>query len=98
MIVTEEPDYILDIGSQTPRPTNRSPRTAEVPQPNGGSARSGPVARPYLSVLFECCHLYQRIYKNKAGTAYEGRCPRCLKQVRIPIGQQGTSDRFFRAR
>ena len=54
--------------------------------------------KPFLGVLFECCHTYRRIYKNRAGTAYEGRCPRCGLSVRVPIGPGGTSRRQFRAR
>ena len=53
--------------------------------------------RSYLGIMFECCGVYARIYKNKEGTAYVGRCPRCLKQVRIRVGEGGTSCRFFRA-
>lgn len=49
----------------------------------------------FLGVMFNCCSVYTRIYKNKDGTAYVGRCPRCLKNVRIPVGQGGTSERFF---
>ncbi len=51
--------------------------------------------RPYLSVQFKCCSVYQRIYRNNDGTAYEGRCPRCTKPVRFLVGHGGTSERFF---
>lgn len=53
--------------------------------------------KPYLSILFECCRVYQRVYKNKDGDAYEGRCPKCLKKVRVPIGAEGVNQRFFKA-
>jgi hypothetical protein len=56
------------------------------------------VGRPYLGVRFDCCGAYQRIYPDAAGTAYAGCCPRCQKPVRVAIGREGTSVRFFRAR
>lgn len=56
---------------------------------------SGP--RPYLGVLFECCRVYARIYRNREASAYEGRCPRCQRRLTVPIGPEGTDARFFRA-
>jgi hypothetical protein len=53
------------------------------------------VGRPYLSVTFACCGVYQRVYRNPEGTAYTGRCPKCGKSVRFPVGPGGTDSRTF---
>ena len=54
--------------------------------------------RPYLGVQFECCNVYTRIYRNKAGTAYVGRCPRCFRPARFKVGTEGSGQRFWRAK
>lgn len=62
----------------------------DVPQ----TASAGP-GRKYLSVLFACCSVYQRVYANADGTRYEGRCPKCAKLVRFRVGPGGTDARQF---
>lgn len=55
------------------------------------------VARPYIGMLFRCCHIYLRIYLNRDGTAYAGSCPRCGVQVQIQTGEGGSRSRFWAA-
>lgn len=79
--MSEEPPYILDIDGIND----------ENARPSADGSRS------WIGVRFECCGVYTRIYRNRQGTAYVGRCPRCLGEVRVKIGPGGTSNRIFRA-
>lgn len=54
--------------------------------------------RPYLSVLFECCRVYQRVYLNAGGTAFVGWCPRCCARVEVKADPGGSEERFYIAR
>ena len=53
-------------------------------------------ARPFLSVRFDCCGVYQRIYRDSSGRSYSGRCPKCGNPVKFAVGADGTDARFFR--
>lgn len=60
-----------------------------------------PVSRPpkrFLSIWYRCCHTYGRLYRNRTGTAFEGRCPRCGNRVRARIGPGGSTRCTFEAR
>lgn len=54
-------------------------------------------ARPWIGVLFECCGVYLRIFREPRIDRYEGRCPSCGRQVVVRVGSDGTSSRVFRA-
>ena len=79
--MSDEPDYYLDVKG--------------LEQGGDGAQEDG--GRPWIGVRFDCCGAYVRIYRNREGTAYEGRCPRCLRPVRARIGPGGINSRFFTA-
>ena len=54
--------------------------------------------RPYLRILYECCGVYQRIYRHPSGHYYQGNCPKCLRPVVFKVGSEGTSSRSFAVR
>jgi hypothetical protein len=54
-----------------------------------------PASRPFIGVHFNCCGVYQRIYRSADGLRYEGRCPRCMRTIRFAVGQGGTDERYF---
>ena len=54
-------------------------------------------ARRFVGIHFACCDVYTRVYVNRTETAYEGRCPKCCRQIRIGISPGGTDCRFFEA-
>ena len=62
---------------------------------SGSPAEQTRQARPFLMVHFKCCGVYQRIYRNREGTRYEGFCPKCAKPVRFKVGDGGTDARAF---
>ena len=53
--------------------------------------------RKYIGVMFKCCSIYTRIYINKAGTAYVGRCPKCTAKITLKVGARGKDSRFWAA-
>jgi hypothetical protein len=68
------------------------------PQPNKTEEQSPPKEpRKFIGVKFNCCGIYVRVYINKEGTGYEGRCPKCFRPVKFKIGGEGVSHRFFDA-
>jgi len=54
-------------------------------------------ARAFLMIWFRCCQTYGRLPKADDGSCYEGRCPKCLARLSVPIGAGGTSRRIFEA-
>lgn len=79
------PDYIIKINGLASK------------QPNQGPAKGSHAGKPWIAVRWQCCSVYSRIYRNRVGTAYEGRCPKCGTHARAAIGPGGTNSRFFNA-
>ncbi|HOB76753.1 MAG TPA: hypothetical protein PKG54_19755 [Phycisphaerae bacterium] len=84
--MSEDEAYILDVSG-----------LADGSDDDVSNSREQPAGRPWIGMQFECCGVYIRIYRNQAGTAYEGHCPRCGRPVHIRVGPGGTSHRMFRA-
>jgi hypothetical protein len=86
-------DYKQFIKDKKEHPVYGGPEdTAE----QAAAAGSPDSQKKFLGVRFECCGVYTRAYRNKDGTAYVARCPRCLQQVTIGIdNQKGIDARFF---
>lgn len=80
---TDPRDYSLDVNgvTQAPQSIPRGTRADET--------------RPYLSVLFNCCRVYRRVYRSPDGSTYVGKCPRCGLTVRFEVGEDGTDARQF---
>lgn len=90
-------DYILEL-STAPSPSPANTPTVPGPTPSSFNVQRSTLApKPHLSIHFKCCNIYAPIYKDAAGTAYAGHCPRCAKPLRIPIAPGGTSARIFEA-
>ena len=80
-LMADEPDYIVELPG--------------IDADADGKQSASKNTRAWIGVRFDCCGVYLRIYRNRAGTAYAGRCPRCLRAVRALIGPDGTSSRMF---
>ncbi len=54
-----------------------------------------PSPRPFISILFDCCRVYQRIYLNAARTAFTGWCPKCARKIEVRVDPSADDCRFF---
>ena len=88
--MTDPRDYKVELTGAEGASTER-PRTAV----RGNVESSTGVNRPYLSVHFACCGVYQRVYRDPSGKVYRGRCPRCARAATFAVGEGGTSARSF---
>ena len=51
--------------------------------PSNPQSKTRNPQRPFLGIIFKCCSVYGRLYRNDEGSAYEGACPRCMRPVSI---------------
>ena len=79
--MNDEPAYRVDIEG--------------IDDPEGSAGRGDDGGRPWVGIHFDCCGVYNRIYRNADGTAYRGYCPRCARKVSLRVGDGGTDARFF---
>jgi hypothetical protein len=77
----------LDLSSE-PSPPKQNPAQIETKKPADNTRR-------FIGVKFNCCGTYVHVYMNRDQTAYEGRCPKCFKPIKLKIGEGGTDCRFF---
>ena len=87
-------DLVSDPANRTPGLPANERRSRDSRRDFGQGDKS---TRPFVGVQFECCSIYARIYRNAAGTAYVGNCPRCAKKIELKIGHGGSDSRFFTA-
>lgn len=53
--------------------------------------------KPFLGVMFECCGVYDRVYREKNTQEYQGRCPKCLRKFKVQVDEQrGTATKFIK--
>ncbi len=76
-------------------PRDYSVELSGAPAVPGSGVPAPAAGRPFLSVHFACCGVYQRIYRAANSDEYRGRCPKCTKAVRFVVGDGGTSSRTF---
>jgi len=89
-----EPRDIVDIpGIRVPAAENSAARAGSV---GDSTPEKGP-RRPFLMIWFRCCLAYGRLNKTPDGLFYEGRCPKCLAHLEVPVGDGGTNRRMFEA-
>lgn len=66
-------------------------------EPVARASESSDRPKPFLMIWFRCCETYGRLPKAADGSCYEGRCPKCMAKLSVPVGEGGTRRRMFEA-
>lgn len=51
--------------------------------------------RPWIGIRWMCCNVYSRVTRHPDVKKYVGRCPRCLKGLKIRVAPGGSNCRMF---
>ncbi|MBI1335522.1 MAG: hypothetical protein GC164_01015 [Phycisphaera sp.] len=87
----------MDISSLNGRGQSASPPVPGTSSSDPAGKHDNMHGRPWLAIHWKCCSVYSRVYRNASGDAYEGKCPRCGRAVKVRVGSGGTDSRFFTA-
>jgi len=91
LAMTDKRDYILELGGKE---IQADDETTDRKWLATGVKRN----RPFISVHFECCDVYTRIYRDRDKNAYVGWCPRCARKAVVKVAPDGVNCRFFKAK
>ena len=92
-----DPRDKIELSAQALRAAGVDPRRLPAPDDGGGEDQGQAEDRSWISVYFECCKVYCRVYINAGGSAYIGWCPRCAARIEVRVAADGSPGRFFRA-
>jgi hypothetical protein len=59
------------------------------------SSKSKPTENPWIGIRWACCNAYARVYRQPEVMYYMGRCPKCLRSLKIRVAPGGTKSRIF---
>ncbi len=92
--LTPDPRDVVDLSFHPAAPEVGGGAAPARPERTGGNAQTG-AGGGFLRLWFSCAGAYGRAYRNREGTKYIGRCPKCGQCAQFGIGQGGTSRRQF---
>ncbi len=88
--------FDISLAADYEKPPQRGGASSpSTPGSAAGSDAGSAADRPFVGIEFACCRVYARVYINAAGTAFQGRCPRCAKHVTLHISADGQPGTFF---